>query len=180
MLASEKLDREANRSLGLDEVLDVRRDALRPANLDEHVGHGCRLGDEAQMAPVDSQTAPCSTCHSVTSAQGVRHRMFIPRCGRSNDLQIGGYFGAIAQRACQRLANLLGACDVVVDPRSRPQRWPMPHMLTVEAIEQSDPVTGVVALEAGDSTLHDTERMGVPDTSGDSARPPRPGRRLYG
>jgi hypothetical protein len=165
LLASEELDREPDRPIGLDEVFDVRRDALRPTHLDQHVGDGCRLSHEAQTALIDSQSTPRSACHPVGSAQGVRHGVFIPRHRRSNDLQVGGNVGAIAERACQRCANLLLACDVV-DPRGWPQRRPMPDTLTVEAIKHGDPITGVIALEPNDPTLHDPERTECPIPAG--------------
>jgi hypothetical protein len=34
-----------------------------------------------------------------------------------------------------------------MDPRRRPQRWTIPDVLTVVAIQQSNPVTKVIALE---------------------------------
>ena len=100
----------------------------------------------------------------MRSAQCVRHGVFIPRRRRSNDHEVGGDLGAIAQGAGQRRANLLLACDVVVDPRGRPQRWTVPDMLTVVAVQQGDPVTGVIALEPSGPALHETERTEVSDT----------------
>jgi hypothetical protein len=38
----------------------------------------------------------------------------------------------------------------------------MPDMLTVEAIQHGDPITGVIALEPNDPTLHDPERTECP------------------
>ena len=173
LLASKELDREAHRPIGLDEVLNVRRDALRPTHLDQHVGDWRRLSHEAQTALIDSQSTPHSACHQG-SPQSVRHGVFIPRHRRSNDLQVGGNLGAIEQGARQRRANLLLACDIVVDPRGRPQRRPMPDMLTVEAIQHGDPITGVIALEPNDPTLHGPGAYGVPDTTGDYPEQPRP------
>ena len=37
-------------------------------------------------------------------------------------------------------------------------------MLTVEAIQQGNPVTGVISLEPGDPALHETERTEVFDS----------------
>ena len=166
LLGNEELDREANRSLRLDEVLDIRRDALRLTHVDDDVGHGCRLSHKAHTAPIDSQTTPRSARDPVSSAQCVRHGVFIPRRRRSNDHEVGGNLRAIARRAGQRRAHLLLACDVVVDPRGRPQRWTVPDMLTVVAVQQGNPVTGVIALEPSDPALHETERTELSDSLG--------------
>ena len=166
LLASEELDRETHRSVRLDEVLDVRRDALRPTRVEHDVGQGCRLSHEAKPALIDSKSTPSSACHTMISAQGVRHGAFIPhRCG-PNDLQVGGNLGSIAQRARQRRANLPLASGGVVDPWGRPQRWPMPDMPTVEAVQQGDPITGVIPLELSDPTLHYAERTEARDKPG--------------
>ena len=77
---------------------------------------GCRLGHKAQTAPIDSQTTPRSARHPVGSAQCGRHGVFVPRRRRSNDDEVGGNLGAIAQRAGQRRANAAAG----VRPRRRP------------------------------------------------------------
>ncbi len=83
---SEELDGEADRTVRLDEVLDVRRDALRLTRLHDDVGQGCRLGDEAQTALIDSQTTPGSTRHP-TSASAERPRgQSEPRGDRTADM----------------------------------------------------------------------------------------------
>jgi hypothetical protein len=70
-------------------------------------------------------------------------------------------------------ANLLLACDVVVDPRGRPQRRLMPHILTVEA---SNTATQSPASSRSNPTIRrsTTVRCGVPYTSGDNPEQPRP------
>jgi hypothetical protein len=42
----------------------------------------------------------------------------------------------------------------------------MPDLLTVEAIKRGDPITGVIALEPNDPTLHDPERTECPIPAG--------------
>jgi hypothetical protein len=152
--------------VGLNEVLDIWRNALRPTHLHDDVGHGCRLRHEAQTAPIHSQATPRPARHPVSSTQGIRHGVFIPRRCGSNDLQVVRNLGAIAQRTGQRRANSLLACDVIVEPRGRPQRWTVPDMLTMEALQQRDPVAGLIVLETDDPTLHGTERTEVPTPAG--------------
>ena len=90
LLGNEELDREANRSLRLDEVLDIGRDGLRLSRVDDDVGHRRRLGHEAQTALIDSQPAPRPAGHPVGSAQCGRHGVFVPRRRGSHDDEVGG------------------------------------------------------------------------------------------
>jgi hypothetical protein len=101
-LRGEELDCEADRSLRLDEVLDVRRDALRMMRVDDDIDHGCRLSHEAETTLIDAQTAPHSARHPVSSAQRVRHGVLIPLRRRPNDDKVSGDLGPIAQRTRQR------------------------------------------------------------------------------
>ena len=166
----QELDCEADWTSRLDEVLDIRRDALRLTRLDDDVGHGCRLSDEAQTAVFDVETAPRPAGHTVSSAQRVRHGVLIEGGRRSNDHEVAGNLGAIAQRTSQRRADPLPAGDVVDDPRGRPQRWTVSDMLTMVAVQPGDPVTGVIPVEPCDPALHGPS-VGSVRPLGDHARP---------
>src|SRR5689334_4186940 len=74
-LGNQEVDGEADRSLRLDEVLDI----------DDDIGDWRRLGDEAQPALIDPQTAPCPARHSVRTTQRGRHGVLVPRRGRADD-----------------------------------------------------------------------------------------------
>jgi len=94
----------------------------------------------------------------MPSAQRPRLGVFAPGGLLSNDDEAVGNLGAIAQRTAQRRADVLLARPLVVDPRRRPEGWAMPDVLTVMAVQQGDPIAGVIALESRYPALHQAER----------------------
>jgi hypothetical protein len=157
----EEVDAEADRSERLDDVLDVRWDALRVSHLHDDVDRRCRLGDEAQTALIDSESTPRAARHAVSSAQRVRHGVLVPGRRRPDDHEPCGDLAAITQGTGHGRADALLARHVVDDPRGGPQRGTVPDVSTVVALQRGDPITDVVTLEARDPSLHGSRAYGT-------------------
>ena len=153
----EEVDRESRASSGFDVMVDAGRDALGQLRVDDHVGRGIGLRDEAKLALRDPQSAPGPGGQAMRSTERSRNGALVPGRRRSHQHQTIGDLAAIAERTVQHRAHAAGALDLVLDPGRQEERRTMPYMTAVTAVEMRHPVTDVVALEAHDPTVHDDE-----------------------
>ena len=145
----EELDGEARRTDRLDVVLDRRRDRrVAPATTTTSVGGVVRA--TKRSAPRWTRRrpqVPAAMRWSRRSAAGIvdSSQVGVVRPARAlRDL------APVAQGAVEQRAEVRRPAVLVVHPWTGPQRRPVTHVLTVQAVETGHPVTDLVGDEADD------------------------------
>ena len=92
--------------------------------------------------------------NSVSPSQAGRQGLLVERTGNPLAPETFRHLGPIAKRAIDRRADASRTTIHGFDPGPVKKRWPMSHMLTVQARQLSDPVVLLILMKAFNSSQH--------------------------
>jgi hypothetical protein len=151
----EKVDREANGSQRLYLVRDLGRYGLRCTGCQHHIEFRLGVGDEVQLTRAHGDSSPGALCDAMGPKQTGWDGVLVPLGPRSHESDIFWDFSPVTLRTVERRSYMPFSTFGLEDPLSELKWWTVAHVLIVATGQLGDPLTLLVAVVAGNCSIHE-------------------------